>query len=95
MRVDPVDYPNHVEAPIPIRGRRLTGAHWWDPDRIAHLDDLPAFCPSCGAAIVENGGLSVEYWEADRRVYHTWCHDCGWVGDIVRVRRMVGHEAAD
>jgi hypothetical protein len=37
----------------------------------------------------------VEYWEGDRRVYHTWCRACGWTGDIVPVDRMIGHEAAD
>ena len=37
-------------------------------------------------------GISVEYWEADRRVFHTWCNTCGWSGNIVRVERMVGHE---
>lgn len=87
------DYPNHIELEPPIRERRLSGVHWWDPDRLNHLDDLPAFCPKCGAAIVENGGLSVEYWEADVRVYHTWCHACGWAGDIARIHRMIGHEA--
>jgi hypothetical protein len=87
------NYPNHVEPPVPVRDRRLTGAHWWDPDRLRHLDDLPAFCPKCGAAIVENGGLAVEYWEGDQRVYHTWCHACGWAGDITRVDRVIGHEA--
>lgn len=92
-RATPTDYPNHVEPPDPVSGRRLTGAHWWDPDRLRHLDDLPAFCPKCGADILENGGISVEYWEADERVYHTWCHQCGWAGDIAKVHRMVGHEA--
>ncbi len=40
-------------------------------------------------------GISVEYWEADRRVYHTWCGACGWTGDIIPVERMIGHEASD
>lgn len=87
------DYPNHVEPPDPIGGRRLTGVHWWDPDRIHHLEDLPRHCPQCGDGLSD--GISVEYWEAEERVYHTWCHGCGWTGDIVRVRRMIGHEAED
>jgi hypothetical protein len=87
------DYPNHVEPPTPIRGRRLTGPHWWDPDRLSHLDNLPHHCPNCGDSL--SGGISVEYWEADQRIYHTWCHSCRWTGDIIRVRRMIGHEAAD
>lgn len=86
-------YPNHVEPPEPISDRRLSGVHWWDPDRIHHLEDLPRFCPSCGSALSD--GISVEYWEAEQRVYHTWCHGCGWAGDIIRVRRMVGYEAVD
>jgi hypothetical protein len=93
FKKSPTDYPNHVEPPDPIGGRRLTGVHWWDPDRIHHLEDLPRHCPQCGAGLGD--GISVEYWEADQRVYHTWCHGCGWTGDIVRVRRMIGHEAED
>lgn len=58
-----------------------------------HLEDMPRHCPSCGAAL--GSGISVEYWQSDQRVYHTWCHDCHWTGDIIRVRRMVGYEAAD
>ena len=85
------DYPNHVEPPEPIRDRRLGGVHWWDPDRIRHLDDLPRHCPGCGQSL--DDGIRVEYWEGERRLYHCWCHACGWTGDIVRVRRMIGHEA--
>jgi hypothetical protein len=85
----------HVEPPVPVRGRRLTGVHWWDPDRVRHLDDMPRHCPSCGAAVTGGRGIAVEYWEADQRIYHTWCRACGWTGDIIRVRRMVGHEAAE
>ena len=86
---------NHVEPPDPLPGRRLGGVHWWDPDRLHHLHDLPRFCPDCASTVTGEGGLAVEYWEADRRFYHTWCAACGWTGDIVRVRRMVGHEPAD
>jgi hypothetical protein len=89
----PDNYPNHVEGPDTTRGRRVPRFHWWDPDRLNHLADMPRHCPACGNPIVEDGGLAVEYWEGDERVYHTWCHDCGWVGDITRVRRMIGHEA--
>jgi len=85
---------NHVDPVEPVRGRRLTGTHWWDPDRIRHLDDMPRYCPSCGASLREDGGLSIEYWEADRRMYHTWCQSCHWTGDISRVGRMIGHEPA-
>lgn len=72
-------------------GPRVTGEHWWDGDRARHTDDLPRHCPACAAALTE-GGISIEYWESDRRTYHTWCATCGWTGDITRTARMVGHE---
>ncbi|MFL5797273.1 MAG: hypothetical protein ACJ77A_04990 [Actinomycetota bacterium] len=74
---------------------RLTGEHWWDPDRDAHVDDLPRHCPRCASVLDLETGISVEYWEGDRRIYHTWCQSCGWTGDIIKVDRMVGHEAED
>ncbi|MGH9304450.1 MAG: hypothetical protein ACRDZ5_08570 [Acidimicrobiales bacterium] len=80
--------------PEPVPGRRLSGEHWWDPDRLSHLDALPRFCPHCGTGLSGSGGAAVEYWEGDRRVYHTWCHACGWAGDITGVGRVVGHEPA-
>jgi hypothetical protein len=93
MLAAPIRYPNHVEPPAPVAGRRLGGVHWWDPDRLHHLEDLPRFCPHCGSDL--GSGICVEYWEAERRVYHTWCPHCRWTGDIVRVRRMVGYEPDD
>lgn len=87
------EVPNKVERADPIPDRRLSGVHWWDPDRLHHLEDLPKFCPNCGEKLTQ--GISVEYWEADNRTYHTWCRECGWAGDIVRVDRVIGHEPAD
>ncbi|MGI8516750.1 MAG: hypothetical protein ACR2ME_00130 [Acidimicrobiia bacterium] len=86
------DYPNHIVSEPPIRERRLSGVHWWDPDRLNHLDDLPAFCPRCGVGIVDKGGIAVEYWQAEERIYHIWCHECGWSGDITKIHRMTSHE---
>ncbi len=54
-----------------------------DPDRASHLADRPRFCPNCGNGVTGTEGISVEYWEADRRVFHTWCNTCGWSGNIV------------
>lgn len=71
---------------------RLTGDHWWDPDRERHIRDRPKYCPDCASGIEEAGGIAVEYWEGERRIFHTWCGACGWAGDIVRVDRMIGHE---
>lgn len=77
----------------PTGGQRVTGDHWWDGDREAHLADLPRHCPSCGAKLDIDTGISVEYWEGEQRIYHTWCKSCGWTGDIIRVERMIGHES--
>lgn len=92
FRRDP-RWSNHVEAEAPVADRRLTGWHWWDPDRIAHVNDAPAHCPACGATLDGAGSLAVEYWEGERRTYHVLCGECAWSGDITRVERMVGHEA--
>lgn len=75
--------------------RRLTGPGWWDPDRRRHRRDLPRFCPACGASLSSGEGISVEFWEGDARLYHTWCRSCDWTGDIIRTDRMWGHEPAD
>ena len=83
------------EVPDATKERRLTGEHWWDGDRKRHVEDMPRHCPRCAAVLDLESGISVEYWEADRRVYHTWCRSCEWTGDIIKVDRMVGHEAAD
>lgn len=67
--------------------------HWWDPDRVAHSQDSPAYCPSCGAPLDRPGSIAVEYWEGERRTFHTRCGACAWSGDITKVERMVGPEA--
>ncbi len=54
---------------------------------------MPRHCPRCAAALDPETGISIEYWQGDQRVYHTWCRSCGWSGDIIRVDRMIGHEA--
>lgn len=82
-------YLRAVEEPKPAN--RLTGDRWWDADRERHIRDRPRHCPDCGAAIDEHG-IAVEYWEGDRRIYHTWCGVCRWAGEIVRVDRMIGQE---
>lgn len=89
------EYPNKVDVPDPVEGERLSGAHWWDPDRLNHLSDVPKFCPNCGESVTGTKGISVEFWEADLKVFHTWCNSCGWAGHVARVDRMVGHEAED
>ncbi len=84
---------NHQEPVEPVADRRLGGNHWWDPDRLAHEADMPTYCPHCGARLADGpGSLAVEYWDADRRVYHVRCGDCDWSGDVATVERMIGHE---
>ena len=79
-------------ATEPKKSLRLTGDHWWDPDRERHIRDRPKYCPHCGSGIEEGGGIAVEYWEGEQRIFHTWCGACGWAGDIVKVDRIIGHE---
>jgi len=67
----------------------------WPRDAENHLRDSPRYCPSCANDLSGEGGLVVEYWNAENRVFYTWCDHCGFSGEIVRVYRMVGYEAAD
>jgi len=92
FRRDP-QWSNHVELEAPVADRRLSGGHWWDPDRIAHVNDAPNHCPACGSGLDGPGSLAVEYWEGDNRTFHTRCGECGWSGDITKIERMIGHEA--
>lgn len=74
---------------------RSTGRGWWDPDRRRHRRGLPRFCPGCGHRLSPEEGISVEFWEGDARLYHTWCKACDWTGDIVHTDVMWGHEPAE
>ncbi len=73
--------------------RALADARWFAQDALAHAVDSPSFCPRCGAGVTGEGGLVVEYWTGDERVFHCWCRSCGWAGDVTSVERMIGHEA--
>jgi len=67
---------------------------WFSEHALAHAVDAPSYCPRCGAGLAgAAGGLVVEYWTADERVFHCWCRSCGWTGDVTTVNRMIGHEA--
>lgn len=91
----PDDRPLRAVPDKPDATGRLSGDHWWDGDKAAHMADRPRYCPACGSALDIESGISVEYWEAENRIYHTWCKECEWTGDIIRVRRMIGHEPDD
>jgi hypothetical protein len=62
-------------------------------DAEAHRRDAPRFCPSCGARLA-TGGLAVELWEADARVFYCWCGACRWTGEVSPSpgQGVVGHE---
>ena len=64
-------------------------------DAERHLLDAPRHCPRCGATIAGPGGLVVEWWAAEDRVFYCWCRSCDWTGTVVQVDRHIGHEAAD
>lgn len=71
------------------------GRGWFPQDAQNHRRDAPRFCPACAAPLLlaEGGsGLVTEYWVAADRVFVCVCGDCGWVGDLVLARRVVGHE---
>jgi hypothetical protein len=68
---------------------------WFANDAERHLLDAPRHCPGCGALISGSGGLVVEYWVTEDRVFYCWCRECDWTGTIVRLERHVGHEAAE
>jgi hypothetical protein len=77
---------------MPEAGTAATA--WFAPDAERHRLDAPRHCPSCGAPISGCGGLVVEYWVAEDRIFYCWCGSCDWTGTVVKVERHVGHEAA-
>jgi hypothetical protein len=80
-------------SPAGARPSTLPAGPSRDAER--HLLDAPRHCPRCGAAIAGPGGLVVEYWAAEDRVFYCWCRSCDWTGTVVQVDRHIGHEAAD
>jgi formate dehydrogenase maturation protein FdhE len=80
-------------VPEPARQRRLVLAETV-PEPAA--EDVPvAFCPRCGASMAGADSFVQEYWMADQTVYHCWCRDCELTWELVRVERVVTHEAAE
>jgi len=68
---------------------------WFVRDAERHLLDAPRHCPRCGAPVSGSGGLVVEYWVAEDRVFYCWCRACDWTGTIVALQRHLGHEAEE
>jgi len=52
-----------------------------------------SFCPRCGASLDGPRAFVQELWVSEESVFHVWCPGCGFVGNVVPVHRMVGHEA--
>lgn len=61
-----------------------TAAGWFGPHAAEHRRDAPRHCPACGGGLGRGGGVTVEYWAARDRIFHTWCRGCGWSGDVLR-----------
>ena len=80
--------PDEVPATLPA------GPMWFAGDAERHLLDAPRHCPRCGGPVSGDGGLVVEYWAGDDRVFYCWCRACDWTGTVVQVDRHIGHEAA-
>jgi hypothetical protein len=54
-----------------------------------------SFCPGCGASLDRPNAFVQELWVSQESVFHVWCPSCGFVGNVVPVHRMIGHEAVD
>ncbi len=52
-----------------------------------------AFCPACGASLEGPEAFVQELWVSEESVFHVWCPSCGFVGNVIPVHRMIGHEA--
>jgi hypothetical protein len=52
-----------------------------------------SFCPGCGASLDGPRAFVQELWVSQESVFHVWCPSCGFVGNVVPVHRMIGHEA--
>jgi catechol 2,3-dioxygenase-like lactoylglutathione lyase family enzyme len=72
---------------------------WDEPDhhsvKLGYAPRIGLDLISCGGAVAGSGGLVVEYWVADDRVFYCWCRACDWTGTVVQVDRHIGHEAAE
>ena len=65
------------------------------PEEIHTIETLRSglHCPRCTARFAESG-LSSAFWQADETVYFSWCHECGWFGDIIEISSVVSYERA-
>lgn len=57
---------------------------WFDPHADEHRRDAPRHCPACGQSLQGGGSVTIEYWAARDRIFHTWCRACRWSGDVLR-----------
>jgi formate dehydrogenase maturation protein FdhE len=82
-------------VPEPARHHRLVLADALPAGGHAAEDVAVAFCPRCGASMSGAESFVQEYWMADQTVYNCWCRECDLTWELVRVERVVTHEAAE
>lgn len=61
-----------------------TAVGWFAPHAAEHRRDAPRHCPACGCGLDDGGSVTIEYWAARDRIFHTWCRSCDWSGDVLR-----------
>lgn len=77
-----------------VATRRPTELVWTTPTS-GQLGIPFSFCPGCGASLERPQAFVQELWVSQESVFHVWCPSCGFVGNVVPVHRMIGHEAVD
>ncbi|WP_167577405.1 hypothetical protein [Ammoniphilus sp. YIM 78166] len=50
------------------------------------------FCPCCGHSVEQKESIVIEYWQGEHNVCFTWCHVCGWRGEITEIKRVTTTE---
>lgn len=67
--------------------------HVWTTPTSGQLGVPFSFCPGCGGSLDGPSAFVQELWVSQESVFHVWCPSCGFVGNVVPVHRMIGHEA--
>ncbi len=71
------------------------GEYVWATPTSGQLGVPFSFCPGCGASVEGPTAFVQELWVSQESVFHVWCPACGFVGNVVPVHRMIGHEAVE
>lgn len=66
------------------------------PEEIHNIQTLSQglHCPRC-TALFSTNGFSSAFWRAEETVYFSWCHSCGWLGDIIEITSLVSYERTE